>query len=75
MAEIPFELVIWNAQQCAEYLGQSYSRFMKKTQYATDFPKRCSIPGHPRWPAQAVAKWALRGIPPESRQPQEESSA
>lgn len=65
---IPFELVIWDAHQCAEYLGQSYSNFIKRTQYLDDFPKRCPIPGQPRWPAKAVTDWAL-GIRTNHEQP------
>lgn len=55
---VPFEYEIWAAQQCADYLGQSYSQFVKRTQYAEGFPKRCPIPGQPRWPALAVTQWA-----------------
>ncbi|OGT57499.1 MAG: hypothetical protein A3E01_08145 [Gammaproteobacteria bacterium RIFCSPHIGHO2_12_FULL_63_22] len=56
---IPFERVIWDADQCAEYLGLSYSQFIKRTQYLEGFPPRCPIPGHPRWPANAVTEWVL----------------
>jgi hypothetical protein len=56
---VPFDRVIWNAEQCAEYLGQKYSTFIKRTQYLPEFPARCPIPGQPRWPAQAVTDWAL----------------
>ena len=56
---IPFDRVIWNAQQCADYLGQSYSTFVKRTQHLDGFPPRCPIPGQPRWPAQKVTEWAL----------------
>lgn len=59
MSDIPFDRVIWSAQQCADYLGHSYSQFTKRTQYAEGFPKRCPIPGYPRWRAQAVTAWAL----------------
>ncbi len=57
--EVPFDRQIWTAQQCADYLGQSYSHFAKRTQYQVDFPKRCPIPGQPRWSARAVSEWAL----------------
>jgi len=63
---IPFDRQIWTGQECAVYLGQSYSQFMKRTQYLLDFPKRCPIPGQPRWSAQAVSDWAL-GVTNESR--------
>lgn len=67
---VPFERQIWSAQQCADYLGQSYNQFVKRTQYAEGFPKRCPVPGQPRWSAQAVSDWALgmAYIPPDSRQ-------
>ena len=58
-ADIPFDVRIWSAAQCAEYLGQSYSTFIKRTQYLDGFPARCPIPGQPRWPAKAVTEWTL----------------
>lgn len=75
--DIPFDRQIWTAQQCADYLGQSYSQFTKRTQYRKGFPPRCPIPGQPRWSALAVTGWALRGetdiLPPESRHPAQAS--
>lgn len=56
---VPFHLMIWSGQDCADYLGQSYSTFMKRTQHLEGFPARCPIPGQPRWPAKAVTEWAL----------------
>lgn len=56
---VPFDRVIWTAEQCAQYLSQSYSQFMKRTQFETGFPPRCPLPGQPRWRAQAVADWAI----------------
>lgn len=76
--EVPFDRQLWTGQQCASYLGIAYQVFMRKAQHAAGFPKRCPIPGHPRWPAQAVTAWALgesQKIPPESRQPLEKSVA
>lgn len=67
MSDIPFDRVIWTAQECAGYLGQSYNQFTRRTQYAEGFPARCPIPGQPRWRAQAVTDWAL-GESKESRQ-------
>lgn len=57
----PFDRVIWSAEQCAEYLEQSKATFLKRTQYLPGFPKRCPIPGQPRWPALAVTQWAFTG--------------
>ena len=56
---IPFDRQIWSGIECAAYLGQSYSTFMKRTQFLDGFPARCPIPGQPRWPAKDVTDWAL----------------
>lgn len=56
---VPFDRVIWDAAECAAYLGQEKATFLKRTQWATNFPARCPIPGQPRWPAKAVTEWAL----------------
>jgi hypothetical protein len=75
---VPFDRVIWTAEECAAYLGQAYKVFLRRTQHLPTFPKRCPIPGHPRWSAQAVTAWALgesQEIPPESRQHLEKSAA
>ena len=72
---IPFDRVIWSASECAEYLGQRYSTFIKRTQYLDGFPGRRPIPGQPRWSAEAVTGWAL-GKSAESRtnpEPQQSS--
>lgn len=58
---IPFDQVIWDAEECAAFLRLSYSTFIKRTQYLDGFPARCPIPGQPRWPAMRVTQWALRG--------------
>lgn len=72
---IPFDRQVWDGLQCAEYLGVSYRTFMRRTQWLPSFPKRCPVPGHPRWSAQAVSQWALGEIPPESRQHLDKSAA
>lgn len=66
MAEIPFERVIWNAQQCADYLGQARAEFLRTTRHRPDFPRE--LQNRPRhWQAIAVTEWALAGsIPPET---------
>lgn len=56
---VPFELVVWSAEECAEYLRQAPATFLKRTQHIPGFPARLPIPGQPRWQAQAVAEWAL----------------
>lgn len=58
---IPFELVIWNADEVAEYLRLSKPYFLRTTRYAPGFPP--PITGdhqRPRWRAKAVAEWALK---------------
>lgn len=74
MNDVPFDRQIWTGQQCADYLGQSYSQFMKRTQFAPDFPKRCPIPGQPRWQAQAVTDWALGLRTNHEREPASEEN-
>lgn len=61
---IPFDRQLWSGQDCADYLGQAYSTFMKRTQYLEGFPARCKIPGQPRWRAKAVTDWALGNLEP-----------
>lgn len=56
---IPFDRLVWDAQDCADYLKQEKSTFLKRTQYAAGFPAKLDIPGQPRWSAKAVADWAL----------------
>jgi hypothetical protein len=55
---IPFHLVIWDAEQCAKYLGEEKSTFLKRTQFKPGFPGRCPKPGAPRWLAVEVTAWA-----------------
>lgn len=56
---VPFDRVIWTAEECAGYLRQEASTFLKRTQHIEGFPKRLEIPGQPRWQAKAVTDWAL----------------
>jgi hypothetical protein len=57
---VPFELVIWDAGDCAEYLKESRPEFLRKTRYAQGFP--AEIPSKPRrWRAVEVTAWALGG--------------
>lgn len=74
---IPFDQVIWDAGQCAEYLGVSKTHFLNAIQHAEGFPRPLSIPAYTiggkertmasRWKAQAVTSWALGEIPQDSR--------
>ena len=59
LSDVPFDRVIWDARQCAAYLGQEKSSFLKRTQFAPGFPKRLPIAGQPRWSALEVSDWAF----------------
>lgn len=59
---IPFDRVIWNAQDCADYFKQSRQEFLRLTRHMPDFPKE--LPTRPRhWRALEVSNWALTGKP------------
>ena len=61
-------MVIWNAQDCAEYLKQSRQEFLRITRHRSDFPKE--LPNRPRhWQAVAVCRWALDGVIPSETSP------
>lgn len=56
---IPFDRVIWTAQECADYLGTTEAEFLRSMVSAEGFPAELlNAPG--RWLAKAVAEWALR---------------
>lgn len=59
---LPIELQLWNASQCAEYLGQAYNTFIGRTQYSGNFPPRCKPTGSPRWRARDVIRWAMGDV-------------
>ena len=64
---VPFEYVIWDAQECAAYLRQSKGTFLKRTQWLAGFPNRLQMEGHPRWNAMQIMQYANAGITTESR--------
>jgi hypothetical protein len=65
---VPFDLVIWTAQECADYLKQSRQEFLRITRHRPDFPRE--LQNRPRhWQAAAVAKWALCGAIPSNDSP------
>lgn len=78
---IPFDRVIWDAQDCADFFKESRQEFLRSRRHAEGFPPE--IHGRPRmWRAILVSNWALTGdankIPqdfPKSSQPLEESEA
>jgi len=57
---VPFERQIWDASQCAAYIGCSYDTFLKSTRQLKGFPKPLpNFTGHEKWSALAVSDWAL----------------
>lgn len=76
MTDIPFSRVIWNAQDCADYLKISRTHFLNCVRHAQGFPEPIDMPPYyvagkekrmdPRWSAEAVTTWAL-GISQDSR--------
>jgi len=58
---VPFDRVVWDAGECAEYLRIAKPSFLKRTQWAPGFPPRLRGFGQPRWQALAVTEWALFG--------------
>ena len=55
---VPFDLQVWTAEECADYLRESKAYFLQTTRYKEGFPPE--IPGKPRrWRALAVTQWAL----------------
>lgn len=60
MTAVPFEFVVWNAQQCADYLGISKSRFLRYSRYNQGFPQEVTREKErPRWRAADVVAWRL----------------
>lgn len=72
VSDVPFDRVIWSAEQCAEYLGQEKASFLKRTQWRPGFPARLEKHKQPRWKAIEVTEWALSGNKPR-RHPDEET--
>ena len=78
---VPFDRLIWDAQDCADYFKESRQEFLRTRRHKEGFP--AEIPGRDRlWRAVEVSNWALTGdankIPqdfPKSAEQQEESVA
>ena len=53
---------IWTAKDCAAYLKCSPKHFLRQIRFSEGFPAQLtwSIPGRPKWSAEAVKGWALR---------------
>jgi hypothetical protein len=65
---IPFDKVIWNAQDCADYFKESRQEFLRTRRHKQGFPpelENCPL----RWSAVAVTEWALRGGLPAANSP------
>lgn len=57
---IPFEYVIWTADECAGYLRESKEYFLRTTRHMGGFPNPVSVGNkRPRWRAQDIAEWLL----------------
>lgn len=55
---IPFEYIIWTADECAEYLRESKEYFLRTTRHITGFPKPLGVGNkRPRWRAKEVTEW------------------
>lgn len=59
----PPDKVIWNADQCADYLGISRRHFVDKVSKLWGFPAAIKLPtdtgsrGHDRWHAADIQSW------------------
>jgi predicted DNA-binding transcriptional regulator AlpA len=57
---IPFDYMLWDADECARYFGISKDYFLRKKRNQPGFPKPVSEDNEqPRWSAKSVAEWAL----------------
>jgi hypothetical protein len=57
---VPFEFLLWDAQDCADYFKLSKEYFLRNTRHSEGFPKPVSKDNEkPRWRAKAVAAWAV----------------
>lgn len=64
--QIPIDVALWNAADCAAYLRTSESSFYSRVACLPGFPQPIRLPrpdgrkGHPRWKAREVIEWAER---------------
>ena len=62
----PPDKVIWNADQCAEYLGISRRHYVDRVSKTWGFPAAIKLPtdggsrGHDRWYASDVQNWVAQ---------------
>ncbi|SFK75660.1 hypothetical protein SAMN05216302_101481 [Nitrosomonas aestuarii] len=62
---VPIEKEVWNAKECAGYIGKSYQTFMSYYAPLPSFPKRIKLPStsggqsSPMWKAIEVINWVF----------------
>ncbi|PTN13199.1 hypothetical protein [Nitrosomonas aestuarii] len=62
---VPIEKQVWNAKQCAAYIGKSYQTFMSYYAPLPSFPRRINFPSTsggrpgPMWKAIDVINWVF----------------
>jgi len=62
---VPIDKQVWNAKQCAAYIGKSYQTFMSYYAPLPSFPKRINLPNTsggksgPMWKAIDVINWVF----------------
>lgn len=58
---IPFDYLIWDADDCAAYFKMSKDYFLRKKRNQPGFPNPVSDDNEqPRWAAKSVAEWAVK---------------
>lgn len=58
---VPFEFLLWSADDCASYFGISKDYFLRKKRNQPGFPNPVSEDNEqPRWSAKSVAAWAVK---------------
>lgn len=58
---VPFEYVIWDADDCAAYFKISKDKFLRHKRHQQGFPKPVTEDEEqPRWRAVSVAAWAVK---------------
>jgi len=64
---IPFDYLLWSAEDCAEYFGISKDYFLRKKRNQPGFPNPVSEDNEqPRWSAKSVAAWATKQHIPQN---------
>lgn len=59
---VPFDKLLWDAQDCADYFKESRQEFLRTRRHKAGFPPE--LENCPRrWSAAAVTAWALQNSP------------